>query len=853
MRLDSLTIRGIGRFTDTVTIPFRDLPSGLIAVVGGNGEGKTFTMEAPHACFFRTFPSRDKPVYDYATRADAFIETVIELEGRGLFRGRLSLDGPHRKAEATLTRIDPDGRAVILNDGKLTTYEQVIADLLPPLDSLLASVVAAQTKVGSFTERDRKGKRELFAELLGLKHYAEMADRCRRAVARIEEEIHARVARRDVLAPLANDDVAAAVDQRAQQLQVDSLTVEGRRIDLRRLITDAESTLVALQEAAAAYADAKGQRDALEAERLGAVAALHANERAEQQAYETAKTEILRAQAARDAAIGRLAADAADLRGVEKERRQVAEGRERTIADARERIANNWDVIGRAAQIRAAAKAVVAIEASITATRAQQQDLRIKVDEAVQRHRALDTQRVSLEGAVADLRRAERAAATLTTVPCGGAGDYAVCTFLTDAKAGADRIRTLAQAPAELDAVDTQIDAVTTEHGRLKADLTTHLQTERQLLEQLTAAKREAEALSRLESAEARIKDLTRIIADAEQAAVEALRAVDAREAERQDRLAAERLARDEEYLATDAAVAARLSETLDQLATERDTLGRTVDALAVRVAVAAEAMAATQHASAQAGAVATALRAHRDEWDATTTTLATVQAQVADLHARAEQFRQHRASLSALTEQIEMLRQEAIDWGVLLKAVCPDGLPTLEIDHAGPAVTAFANDLLQVCYGGRFTMELVTQLPKASKGKDGSVSKEVFECLVYDQERAGEARDLSDLSGGERVIVEEVLRSAIALLVNTRNQQPIRTCWRDETTGALDKANAARYMAMLRRVQQIGGFHQILCVTHSEDCKVLADAQIRCAGGTVTIAEPPYAVDPIVEQQAVA
>jgi exonuclease SbcC len=192
---------------------------------------------------------------------------------------------------------------------------------------------------------------------------------------------------------------------------------------------------------------------------------------------------------------------------------------------------------------------------------------------------------------------------------------------------------------------------------------------------------------------------------------------------------------------------------------------------------------------------------------------------------------------LVGLTVRIETLTDEQVEWNLLTKALGRDGLQTLEIDAAGPTVSHYTNELLSVCFGSRFSVDLVTQEAKA----DGKGFKESFHIKAYDNERGGAARDLGDLSGGEKVIVGEALANAIALYNNTRNGLQIQTLFRDETTGALDPETAPLYVAMLRKVQQVGDVRQICYITHSPVAAALADAQIQFAGGTATIACPPF------------
>jgi hypothetical protein len=50
---------------------------------------------------------------------------------RSFLRFRVNLDGPKRKTDAVLEHIAPDGLAQRLTGGKVTTYDQAVASLLP--------------------------------------------------------------------------------------------------------------------------------------------------------------------------------------------------------------------------------------------------------------------------------------------------------------------------------------------------------------------------------------------------------------------------------------------------------------------------------------------------------------------------------------------------------------------------------------------------------------------------------------------------------------------------------------------------------------------------------------------------
>jgi exonuclease SbcC len=739
VRLESLSLRGILRFTDQITLDFRDLPPGLVAVVGPNGAGKTTLMESPLACLYRTFPSRAREAFDYATRADAFIETTFELEGRGLYRARLNLDGPHRKAEATLAQILPDGRAVLLNDGKVSTYDAEIAKLLPRLEDLLASVFAAQNKVGSFSGLDKKGRRQLFASLLGLDHYEVMAERARQASARVTQEIERVTARRDALARDAGQDVENAIDAEAQRLQVDLGTVELRREELSRLIADAERALATLEADLVAHAAAINRRDVAEADVLAKTAAIQNLITAMARADREAADERGRINVALTKALASLQAEARDVRAVDHEKVRITKARDVIVTDAQERIAANEELLRDAADIRAAVATVELCDTQLAEDAARQASLQRQIDDAVEAHRHRQQARLPLAEQAADLRRAQEERALLGEVPCGGAGDFAACQFLTNARAAQERIPALVEASRALLVLDAEIEAGDALYQRLKSDLTVTVQESRGIAQTKSVAKALADKLPHLQQAELKIAEHNRRITEALQQANDAMAAATAREEERQARLAREMENRQVEHDGALVVLDTRVAEQHDRDFAQRNRLEEERQSAVLRRDEARQEAITTKGAAERAAVEQAKLTTYRAEWDQTTGRLATVEARVESLESKRTALLNRQREIDWLDARIGALRGDLVEWSVLAKAMGRDGLPTIEIDQAGPTVSAYANDLLQACFGGRFTLELVTQAPKTTKGKDGSTHKEVFDANIYDQQRAGE------------------------------------------------------------------------------------------------------------------
>src|SRR6185436_8737009 len=117
------------------------------------------------------------------------------------------------------------------------------------------------------------------------------------------------------------------------------------------------------------------------------------------------------------------------------------------------------------------------------------------------------------------------------------------------------------------------------------------------------------------------------------------------------------------------------------------------------------------------------------------------------------------RARLAEIERQIAETQTEIADWTLLVRALGKDGIPALEIDAAGPAISGIVNDLLSHCFSSRFAIDLQTQRLSG----DGKKLLEDFDIRVLDNRR-GAWGSISGLSGGEEVVVNEALGFGIAI-----------------------------------------------------------------------------------------
>jgi exonuclease SbcC len=663
-------------------------------------------------------------------------------------------------------------------------------------------------------------------------------------VTRVQQEIDRLTARREAIAPDTSDAAADVLFRDAQRLQTDLGGVELRLTELRRLIADAETVLSHRQEAATRHAAARERFDRLEAERL-----TKTTERDEDLGWIARLERELHDETARLAKelarwLDRNATERANESTLTTEIARATTTRDASIADAEKKIAANKGLLARAAEIRKATEDLKVVEQRIAALTTTKDVLRQQLTTHQQRERVLSDALLAIEQQERDLALAEENAGKVSAAPFGE--DCAPCHYMTGTVQAAERAKAripgLREAIASKPTVTTDLAQVRTAVADTEARITAANEEYATVFNLRVDLRPIADEYPHLTAAEEKIAARTQQITDARARFDTDVAAARARETERQDRL--DRAAEDQKAQ-HNRALTALEDRITRQIAELRRTTER-LDADIARATTERDAAAAiareTKDAAREADTAQAQLTTLRADLGTLTAQQAGLQVQRDELRRRQDAFAARRRELQEVTARLDARRADLRDWSVMVKAFGREGLQTLEIDAAGPTVSSFCNDLLQACFGGRFTVDLVTQAEKVTRGKDGSTHKEVFELTVYDQERAGEPRDIADLSGGERVIVEEAFKSAIALMVNSRNPQPMRTCWRDETTGALDAENALRYIAMLRRVQEIGGFHQILFVTHNAECAQLADAQVVVDGGDIAVALPPFA-----------
>jgi exonuclease SbcC len=873
MKINSIRLRGITTFQEEGFLDLAALGPGIIAVTGPNGAGKTTLLESIPGAIYRSSPSYGS-IAKLATTRDARIE--LEGENGAPFKIRLDADSHNKKMEATLCygADEPAGPGV-------TKYDLAVADHFPPLSVFLASSFASQTKVGSILKMDRAGRRELFGRLLGLERLDLMATAARARATATETEMAAFRAALDALAEQAEDVTRlerelAEAKEKAEQARQDlavAKTEIGAAMELRDRLSgqarEAERSLAIAEQSKARATQAEGARSGYVAEliRLGPILErteeirAHAKTITKAKAdlsgleakYEAAKAAVIPAGNRLEAARRQAAAATAERVRIEGRGKSLesvlfhaAEIREISakIKDKNEHLKENLEKgEAAAAADRVCQEAVSAADRSFrdatsTAEAAarliEDAGRRLKEAEATIAGAEAATKAVPCSGSLDDATRASCAALkghfrnrdeALEVKVWHRDNVAAIESRFREAETNKElwRIEFLSAGERAREARE-RIDTLRTEYRKLNL-----------VMEELKAKDRSAE----LDKAETELNSLEQSREPAMKAEFEASAAVE--KAERDAGL--EEFKRDE--------YAGDLSRTRQEIgaleAQDKSTALADAERQAgilnerIRTAIATmdEATAEAKKAMTDVPVVdkkaldesyrAAAAKEKRVEEIQQLSNEAGIES--AQLETRTKAARETKAKADALRERLAPMERDLADWRWLARGLGREGVQALELDAAGPQVSALTNELLAEAYGTRFQLRLETQAAKA----DGKGVKETFEIIIADSERGREGTG-EDFSGGEQVIIGEALGLAVGIFHSQSSGVNLGTVARDETVGALDPESKRRYLSMIRNFLRVGRVHQLLFVCHDQVLADLADVEVRIENGKIEV-----------------
>lgn len=806
----SLTLKGFrgirdGLGLDVVTLDLERLAGDaqLVALAGPNGRGKTTLLDNLHP--YLTMPSRAAVAgaggfsfYDQVCLPEAEKDLVWSLEGRR-YRSQVVIRNNGRRAtEAYLFAQDdagqwrplqlPDGT---VSDGKTGSYVRCVEHLLGSAETFFTAAFSAQGKrqLSAYQAGEIK---TLLADLLGQENI------------RNEGRKAAQVA--DLLK-------AGLVAVRQEQAGLDT---QWQRLDAEReRLADAPTRVESLAQTQ------RGGQQVLEnaRTRLAQLQATFDQSRdteVRRTQLNTERTDLIQA--------GRQAIDAIKVQ-VDSQRQRL-EQLDRRIVNRKSRAASQHQVLARQRQqcedtlqaeaaVRRAVRHAPLADILFAARSARVQTAR----ERVSNLRQCDSQReaarqrfqaIEREAGQAALRAEDlnRRFGLTREVPCVGSNLQGQCKLLGDAREAQtllpDAKGTIRRLADEKGAARRELDRLDVQWQRLKEaprELARAEALENRTRERTVRYTRLSAREGEIRLARARLADVERELASLMPAAGQ----TDAEAPEERD-----------ERQAIDTALQTLAAQHEQQAKHYRQMLDR-LDASLAALPAPFDVRLLTEVQNAVATAQQSAAQADRDHLQAV---------KDAEVHASLDrQVRELKALRQTVATRIANVEAQLGNWNLLAKCLSNDGLIALAIDDAGPTLAGLANDLLLACYGSRFTVSLLTQV-ETKKGEQ----REGFVIEVHDGE-SGQSKRVEQMSGGERVWINECLVRAVALYLSQHSGRCYGTLFSDEADGALDPARKRMFIAMKREVLRLGEYAREIFISQTPELTAMADVVIDLDG----------------------
>jgi DNA repair protein SbcC/Rad50 len=787
MRLQSLSLRGAvgierGLGLDEITLDFTGFESGLIAFVAPNGHGKSTILENLQP--YRKLVTRDGALHRHFGLKDSKRDLRWEMGGHE-YRSLILIDGVRGGQEAYLYR---DGEP--MNDGKTASYDAAVRGLVGSEELFFQSLFQSQTRE-SITSLTAGRRKDLFVALLGLSHLAEYHETAKAHANGLEAEIErvraaAAVYREQAAGLPALESRAVTERERIDDLEHAQVLADAEIEALRSRLFEAQQSL-ALAEAR------RPELQAAEADLDNAVHDLHACNATHKDAARALDIQL------RDLGTDEETAQ----RTIEARRSEYA----RKTARAEKLVTNRGTIKSRLAAIDALRTQIQGYEAQRIHLSDLKTALRRAEDTERQAEMLLRDHERHVESAESRLAQLRKTAGLAREVPCADTDLQPRCPLLRDAVTAEGEAAELegklsqlrATAPPEPDRSESErlILAIKSlpydpaAHNEALESLREHEETNWHALD------------SEAQAAEAVVSEIREALEAHEQRHRATLDYIAKRRGEINSEVERERAASELQRTAA--------AERIDALNIRCAALRRELEG-AARICMAIEVMQREMSDKASH-------RSNREE------VLAAARTAYTRTEAAIEAARTAISALEKSEASIAPTVTEHAEWSLLARACGKDGIQALELDAAGPGVSAIANQLLADTFGSEFQIAFETTRPSL----DGKKQIETFEVRVYS---GGQEQTIENLSGGQRVWVEAAISQAIAIYLRRKSGLDLHTSFLDEADGALDSENAFRYLSMLRASHALAGVHHTLLITHRQELLSHIPQQIRLVPG---------------------
>jgi exonuclease SbcC len=778
----SLKLRGAvgihdGLGLDDVSIDFGGFQSGIIALVGPNGSGKTTILENLHP--YLQLASREGSLSNHFRLRDSYRDFTFELAGH-TYRSYILIDAKTAKTEAYLYR---DGQP--LNDGKVNTYKAEIEKLLGSPELFFRSIFSCQN-AESITSLTAGKRKELFMELLGLQRYDRYAEHCKLQGDEVEKDVAGRRGRLEQIQ--AGLEKRPIVVSELDQINRNLGTIEEETAKLQFIINErtaqlAESDRLVLEDKQKGVQvhDLGNEIMILEGKKWKLNKDFEAeglklkDRRIEVEQEVARKQQIIEHKHEIEQSVIRLQMLRLELREINERREQVL-----TIEREQEKAREKY-------------QAELSAHRMTTASYANEE----RSLENEKKHLLIDVE-ASAQNAEERLERARKTASLIDEVPCKGYAHLPEqCQLLTTAVAAKNTIAELEEnLRASRDPVLRQERGLADLEARIKANIeriealvepTNHVDA--RFAEQINAI-----GFDRAQHSTVKLEIQT-LEAKKWESLLEELRIAETVIEEKHKALGE---------------LSGRVIDVSSKYHEEDSDLDRQITAKRI-IWESVKASLLPEKFHTQYLTLKTDLGQKQNQLKVTIDQRSNILGDIQFRQEMLKQLDQSAVEAEAIEAEVKGFLSRLENWRLLQRACSKDGIPALELDAAGPAVSRIANELLASTFGTRFQISFET----TKMSKDNKKQLETFEIRVYGAE--GEKR-IEDLSGGQRVWIEKAIQEAIAIYLSEKSGKEYLTSYADESDGALDPDNKQNFLDMLRESFKLGRRYFTLVITQTPE-----------------------------------
>lgn len=780
MRILRLKLRGAigikkGLGVDEIEIDFTKLQPGLIALTGKNGSGKTTIMENLHP--YRTMVSRDGSLQSHFFLKDSWRVLQFEFNGH-TYESIIHIDALTGASEAYL-RTEND---IVLNDGKVTTYDEEIEKLLGSQELFFNSVFSGQKSKG-IAELKPAERRKLFYELLNLDSYEKYLERAKAELKKEElalAEVEGQIKAIGEISPslideLRNDE--AKLDANVLALIEERKHITSQIEELQSIINDAD---VQIGIAEKKLADQSLLKDEIKS-------------------YERTIENIANEH---NKKVFRLNSDITDSEQLIKKyenivllKDEILEGLD-SIADYEKSV--KLFVEDRTHLISKKADLQEAYSKSYAALSQKESGLKNKRDEHQKLNWALSQIKDSISRAIKDSE-------LISNVPCDENTGQS-CKFLSNAYESKNKLEQLQKEEATL----LQLcNGLAEEISRKEKEII----SEKNLLDEKFSVERGSISV-KLDQIEAVIRDEQKIVSD--------LKSKQYEEKKKQLDAAEKNIAvLTEKINSCKILIESEKNSIQDQIKHIEDSI------VATKKEIDDSLVDYINSLKSSKDQVYKQLKDYELKRDAVCFEIDAEKNQIADINNQISLIEKNLTLSMELTAKKNSIQTSIQDWTFLCKAFDKTGIPVLKLENSGVEITNIANELLSL-FENKFRIVFET----TSLTKDKKKQKETFDINIVEEDGVCE---ISNKSGGQQVWLETAIQLAISLVVRKQGRN-IETSFLDEKDGALDLDNAYSYIEMLKKAHEMSGVYNTFIITHRTELLDFIPQQVKLTNGILEV-----------------